>query len=81
MQGHIEEALRALDMPLVETVDVAKLELLIERFSTDVAHAYLRTDESLIDVSDRYDGILPRSERYELAIRNGYLPDILKRAP
>ncbi|WP_439570908.1 hypothetical protein [Sphingomonas sp.] len=81
LQGHIEEALRALGMPLVETVDVAKLELLIERFSTDVAHAYLRTDESLIDVSDRYDGILPRSERYELAIRNGYLPDILKRAP
>lgn len=81
LQEHIEEALRALGMPLVETVELPALKLLVERFSTDVAQAYLRTDESLIDVSDRYEGISSRSERYELAISNGYLPDILQRAP
>lgn len=80
LQEHIAEALRALGVPSSDTVDLAALERLLERFSSDVAHAYLRTDESLIDVSDRYETILPRSERYELAIRNGYLPDILRPA-
>lgn len=80
VQEHIAEALRALGVPSSDTVDLAALERLLERFSSNVAQAYLRTDESLIDVSDRYETILPRSERYELAIRNGYLPDILRPA-
>jgi hypothetical protein len=49
-------------------------------FSDEIAKAYLRTDESLIEVSDRYEGIIARSERYELAIAASRIPNYLRRA-
>jgi len=52
----------------------------VSGFSDEIAKAYLRTDESLIQISDRYEGIIARSERYELAIAAFRIPNYLQRA-